>query len=336
MIDSSQFPFVSVIMPIRNEADFVTRSLGAVLGQDYPHERMEVLIADGMSDDGTRELVQRLAATSDIPLTVVDNTRQIVPTGFNAAYRQSRGDIIVRVDGHTIIEKDYVTQCVKTLERTEASNVGGRMTAVSTTAFGKAVSVATSTPFGVGGARFHYSNAEEWVDTVYMGAWRRSVFENLGLFDEELVRNQDDEFNYRLLDHGGRILLNPNIRSHYYNRSSFSKLWMQYYQYGLYKVRVMQKHPRQMRPRQFAPLLLVSALLGGMVLAPFSRRLRFLLLLLTLAYVVTNGTASLLTARRFGSAHLFRLPLIFAVLHLSYGLGFLRGLVKFRRQWYEK
>src|SRR5690606_4682773 len=196
-------PFVSVIMPIRNEAAFIERSLGAVLAQDYPHTHLEVLVADGMSSDTTRLIIGDLAAGSDVPVTIVDNPGKIVPTGFNRALAQARGDIIVRVDGHTIVAPDYVTECVAALERSGADNVGGRMNAVSSSLLGEAIALATSSPFGVGGSRFHYSQEDEWVDTVYMGAWPRSVFERIGGFDEDMVRNQDDEFNYRLRSAGG-------------------------------------------------------------------------------------------------------------------------------------
>jgi len=327
-------PFVSVIMPIRNEAAFIGRSLGAVLAQDYPHDRMEVLVADGMSTDDTRTIVQQLAARHpDIQVRLIDNPGKIVPTGFNAALAQARGDVIVRVDGHTIIAPDYVRECMAVLERSGADNVGGRMVAVGTTALGQAVALATSSRFGVGGARFHYSDREEWVDTVYMGAWPRRVFEQLGGFDPELVRNQDDEFNYRLRAQGGRILLSPRIRSQYHNRTSLRSLWRQYYQYGFYKVRVLQKHPRQMRLRQFVPPAFVASILGGALLSPLNKRLRALWALVITAYAVANLMASWRIARKAGRAHLRRLPLVFSILHFSYGLGFLHGLIHFRKRW---
>lgn len=327
-------PFVSVIMPIRNEAAFIGRSLGAVLAQDYPHDRMEVLVADGMSTDDTRVIVQQLAARHpDIQVRLIDNPGKIVPTGFNAALAQARGDVIVRVDGHTIIAPDYVRECMAVLERSGADNVGGRMVAVGTTALGQAVALATSSRFGVGGARFHYSDREEWVDTVYMGAWPRRVFEQLGGFDPELVRNQDDEFNYRLRAQGGRILLSPRIRSQYHNRTSLRSLWRQYYQYGFYKVRVLQKHPRQMRLRQFVPPAFVASILGGALLSPLNKRLRALWALVITAYAVANLMASWRIARKAGRAHLRRLPLVFSILHFSYGLGFLHGLIHFRKRW---
>lgn len=329
-------PLVSIIMPIHNEADFIERSLGAVLAKDYPHHWMEVLIADGMSTDGTREAIARLKAQSDVEVTALDNPGRIVPTGLNAALAQVRGDIIVRVDGHTIIAPDYITQCVTALQQSGADNVGGRMDAVNNEALGQAVALATSTPFGVGGARFHYSDKEEEVDTVYMGAWPRIVFERIGLFDEELVRNQDDEYNYRLREAGGRILLSPRIRSRYYSRGTLRSLWKQYFQYGFWKVRVLQKHPRQMQSRQFVPPAFAGILLGSALLSLFSRAGRFLAVVVSGSYIIANLAASVWTARKHGWRRLPLLPVVFATLHLGYGTGFLVGLVRFWNRWGDK
>lgn len=334
---ADDWPFVSVLMPIRNEAKFIERSLGAVLNQDYPPGYMEVLIADGMSDDGTRTQIATLSAKYPyIPVIVLDNPGRIVPTGLNLALQRARGDVIVRVDGHTIIARDYVRQCVNALARSGAENVGGRMDAVASTPFGEAVALATSSPFGVGGARFHYANRDEWVDTVYLGAWPRRVFEQIGPFDEELVRNQDDELNYRLREKGGRIFLSNRIRSRYYNRTSLRSLWRQYFQYGLWKVRVMQKHPRQMRMRQFVPPAFVASLMSGALLAPFAALFVILWLVLLALYAAANGVASFLVARRNGWKYLMLLPLVFGVLHVSYGLGFLNGMLRFAGRWGDK
>jgi len=327
-------PFVTIIMPIRNEADFIERSLGAILTQDYPHSRMEVLISDGMSTDSTRAVIENLATKHpDVSLKIIDNPGRIVPTGFNLALKQRKGEIVVRVDGHTIIAPDYVRECVSALERTAADNAGGRMTALSQTTFGKAVALATSTPFGVGGARFHYSEVEEWVDTVYLGAWRSKVFDEIGDFDEEFMRNQDDEFNYRLRAHNGKILLSPRIKSEYYPRSSPRALWRQYYQYGLYKVRVMQKHTLQMQPRHFAPVLLVSGLVVTAIVATLFPSTWFLFAGLAGLYIVANLVASGITAFRSQPSYILVLPLVFAILHFSYGSGFAVGLVRFAKRW---
>lgn len=326
-------PKVSIIMPIRNEEDFIDRSLGAVLAQDYPHHRLEVLIADGMSKDKTRSIIDTLSKTTNVPITIVDNPKQIVPTGFNLALKQARGEIIVRVDGHTIIEPDYVTKCVELLQQNRADNVGGCMNAVGRNKLGKAIALATSSPFGVGGARFHYSDKEEYVDTVYMGAWWKNVFDQFGGFDEEFIRNQDDEFNYRLRSSGGRILLSPFIKSTYYNRSTLGSLWKQYYQYGMYKVRVMQKHPLQMRARQFVPSALVGITMLGLLSIAFNKWLFIVCLIGFIAYILVNLIFSFLISYKHSIYYVFYLPTIFFILHYSYGIGFWHGLIRFRKNW---
>jgi glycosyltransferase involved in cell wall biosynthesis len=328
-------PFVTIIIPVRNEGGHVVEFLGCIFSQDYPADRMEVIVADGDSDDSTPQTVTEHAKMHS-NLRLVHNPGRIVATGLNLALAVAKGKVIVRVDGHTTIEPDYVRRCVEALERTGAANVGGRMDAVGRGRFGEAVAAATSSPFGVGNARFHYSNTEEWVDTVYMGAWPRRVFEEVGLFDEELVRDQDDEFNYRLREHGGKILLIPKIKSVYTNRSSPLALWKQYSQYGFYKVRVLQKHPRQMQPRQFVPPLFVLSLILSLCLAVLFPWGWISLVVVAGCYVLTNLIASIVTAAKKGWKHLPLLPVVFGILHLSYGLGFLVGLVKFWNRWGDK
>ena len=346
--------FVSILLPVRNEAAYIRRCLEAILAQDYPGE-MEIIIVDGMSTDNTRSILQEFITSPSLNTSLqhssfilLDNPGKIVPTGLNLALRQAKGEIIIRVDGHTVIAPDYVRQCVETLQRTHADNVGGRMNAIGTNSFGKAVALATSTPFGIGGGRFHYSDEEEWVDTVYMGAWPKRVFEKIGLFDEELVRDQDDEFNYRLREQGGRILLSPAIRSEYTVRSTPRGLWRQYFQYGYWKVRVLQKHPRHMCMRQFVPPVFVASLFASALLLFFSfpsfiLHPSFFILIL---YLLANLTASIWTVfNNVRAAHfsllsalyfLLLLPLVSSILHISYGMGFLVGLVKFWNRWGDK
>jgi len=330
-------PSVTVIMPIRNEAAFIARSLGAVLAQDYPPGRMQVLVADGMSDDATRRIVGELAEAHPAhTVEVVDNPGGIVPTGFNAALSRARGQVVVRVDGHTIIAPDYVAQCVAALEGSGADTVGGRMDAQGQGRVGEAIALATSSPFGVGDSQFHYASGEHWVDSVYLGAWRREVFDRVGGFDPEMVRNQDDEFNYRLRAAGGRILLTDRIRSRYYSRASLRTLLRQYRQYGFWKVRVLQKHPRQMSLRQFVPPIFAAAVFGGAVLGPVSSRIRRLWLATLAAYGIAALSASVALARRAGWRHLPLLPAAFATMHLGYGGGFLAGLLRFAHRWGDR
>ena len=338
-------PLVSIILSIRNESASIGYVLSALLAQDYPANHIEILVVDGMSTDDTPEIVRHFANLHpEFRVQLLENPRRIVPIGLNLALRCAQGQVILRVDGHTLIAPDYVRQCVRALQRTQADNVGGKMNAVGRNAFGKAIALATSTPFGVGGARFHYSDREEWVDTVYMGAWSRSIFEKIGLFDEELVRDQDDEFNYRLREQGGRILLSPAIRSEYTPRNTPSALWQQYFQYGLWKVRVMQKHPRQMRLRQFAPPAFVLLLLISLFLlfVPFPSFIIHPSFFIPLVYLLTNLIAStiivLQTHRPKTKFSNFQslLPLVYATMHISYGLGFLTGLLAFAHRWGDK
>ena len=180
---AAENPFVAIIIPVRNESRNIERTLSAILTQDYPPDRMEVIVVDGMSTDGTRLLLVQMARReTNISMKVLDNHKKIVPTAMNIALRQANGEVIIRVDGHTIIAKDYVKRCVEALRKSNADNVGGKMIGKGQSYIGNVIAVATGTPFGVGGARFHYSDKEEWVDTVYMGAWHRKVFEKIGFF----------------------------------------------------------------------------------------------------------------------------------------------------------
>jgi succinoglycan biosynthesis protein ExoA len=330
------YPQVSVVMPVRNENSLLVHSLGSVLSQDYPQERMEVIVVDGLSLDGTRETVRSLQSANP-NLTLLSNERKIVSSGLNLAIRSAKGEAIIRIDGHCIIPKTYVRRCVELLtDRGDVECIGGSLRSVGRGAQGDAISLAMSTPFGVGDAYFRYSNREAFVDTVAFGAYRRRVFDNIGLFDEELVRNQDDEFNYRLRESGGKILLVPEIRAEYFTRSSFPRLWRQYFEYGYWKVRVMQKHPTQMQPRQFAPPTFVAALLFSLASIPFTSLGVWLLGLIGGSYAIANLFASVLKAHKNNWKSLLLLPVAFATLHLSYGAGFLVGLAKFWNRWGDR
>ncbi len=332
--DYQTYPFVSVIMPVYNEGSFILRSLGALLDQTYPKDRIEVILADGMSTDNTRDLIQQLADKTSVGIRVIDNQKKIAPSGLNRAIEIAKGEIIVRVDGHTIIEPNYLSECVDALLRSGAANAGGKMNAVSEGSVGQAIAIATSSRFGIGNARFHYSDEEEYVDTVYLGAWPKKIFERYGLFNEELVRNQDDEFNYRLRAGGEKILLSPGIKSIYYNRSSFRKLWRQYFQYGYWKVRVLQMHPRQMSLRQFVPLVFVASLTVTAITALFTPLGRWAFAGLVLSYLLTNFAATAIAAKT-KTALLPLVSLSFAILHLSYGFGFLLGVFSFLGHWFK-
>lgn len=327
-------PFVSVIMPVRNEADFIERSLNAVMAQKYPHKSMEIIIADGLSTDETRNIIERIGRVSDIPISIVDNPERVAPTGLNYAITKSKGDIIVRVDGHCEIEPDYVTNCVKYLQAGKAEGVGGPIETVGETWRAKAIAVAMSSGFGVGGSAFRTINDREmYVDTVAFPGYKREILDKAGPFNTELIRNQDDEFNYRIRKLGGRILLASDIRSRYYSRSTLKSLWRQYFQYGYWKVRVLQLHPKQMSLRQFVPFVFVAGIFLLSVAAFFFSAAGWALFVLLGLYLFACIAAALKEYSRIEARGLPILLLSFPILHISYGFGSAAGLFAFRGKW---
>lgn len=323
-------PLVTLLIAMRNEEAHIQRTLRSIFAQDYPSNRLEVRVYDGDSTDRSREIAEVLCAGRPLA-TVSRNARIIQAAGWNLGIDEAGGEIVGIVSAHCELESDYVSTAVETLERTGAEMVGGLMRAVGESDLGEAVAIATSTPFGVGNARFHFTGIEEEVDTVYMGLCRRETYQRLR-FDEEMVRDQDDELSYRLLDQGGRIVCNPAIRSSYQNRSTFRSLWKQYYQYGYWKVRVMQKHPSQIRLRQLIPAAFVAAVGGSALLAPVSAVGRVALAGMLASYGLAN-IAACLAAGRSRPRLLPYLPPTYATLHVAYGSGYLAGLLHFRKSW---
>jgi glycosyltransferase involved in cell wall biosynthesis len=325
--------FVSIVMPVRNEAAHIQSSLEAIFAQDYPLTAMEVILADGLSDDDTRQIVSRFARQYP-NLRLVDNPGRITAKALNLAIVQARGEIIIRVDGHCEIAPDYVRHCVEHIQQGGVDGVGGSVETIGKGWIGQCISVAMSTPFGVGGAAFRTQKERTlFVDTIPFPAYTRSAIAKAGPYDEEMVRNQDDEYNYRLRNLNARLLLAADVRSRYYSRSSLPSLWRQYLQYGFWKVRVFQKHPRQMRLRQFVPPTFVAGLSGAAALALFSPAGRFFLGLIAALYLLANLSASAWVAVRRGWRYFPWLPIIYAILHVSYGLGFLIGLARFANRW---
>jgi succinoglycan biosynthesis protein ExoA len=322
-------PFVSIIMPIRNEASFIEAGLAAILNQDYPLERMEVLVVDGMSDDGTREIIQHLIADhSRISMRMLDNPRRIIPTGLNIAIQEAKGDVIVRVDGHTLIPHDYISEGVATLIRTGADNVGGLAVSFGQGRIGETIAIAERLRFGLGGALFRRAQDESEADTVYMGIFRRDVFGRIGLYDEALARNQDIELNSRIRRAGGRIVLSPRIRATYFCRNSLRDLWKQNYANGLWLFPTIERTPHALSFRHYIPMTFVCSLLASMIMAPVIRAGRLMMAAITGSYILAAMIASIMAATRYGRRLAFPLPIVFATMHFSYGIGSLIGLYR--------
>lgn len=328
-----ELPFVSVLMPVRNESSTIESSLGSVCKQDYPHELLEIVVVDGMSTDSTIELANKLAGKTDIKIKIVQNPKEIAPAALNLGIAEAHGKILVRIDGHCEIAPDYVSNCVRLLQSGRADGVGGPIETIGEGVVAESIARAMSSGFGVGGSAFRtVDDREMYTDTVAFPGYTREIIERAGPFNEELVRNQDDEYNFRIRKLGGQILLSPTIRSKYYSRSTFRSLWRQYFQYGYWKVRVLQLHPRQMSVRQFVPFVFVISLILLSTLSVFSFVGRWILIVLLGSYFLANFAAAVQTARR----RLTLVPFIclsFFILHFSYGLGSLVGLFAFRHRW---
>jgi succinoglycan biosynthesis protein ExoA len=308
--DPSEWPSVSVVMPIRNEEPHLEHALAAVLAQDYPRA-FDVCLAVAPSGDDTEHLAARLAADND-RVRVVQNPSGVTPAGLNAAISATNGKVVVRVDGHSQLSPGYIRRAVETMARTGAVNVGGVQNAVGETPFEEAVAAAMTSWLGTGGSRFHVGGAEGPVDTVYLGVFRRDAIEAVGLFDEHLVRNQDYELNIRLRKAGGTIWFDPELSVTYRPRGTLRALARQYYEYGWWKAEVARMHPTSLKPRQLAPVLLLVGLGGA--LGASVRRPR--LLAVPASYAVLLWVPGAASGRRSGRS------LATAVMHLAWSMGF--------------
>ncbi len=331
-------PEISVVVPCRNEALHIEGCLLSLLRQEEPPGGFEIIVADGMSDDGTRRVLEKMAAANP-RLRVVDNPRRTTPCGMNSGICASRGRWVAIVGSHNRYAPDYLVKCLEAARATGADNVGGAMYAEASGLVQKAIAAAHHSPFSAGGARWHNPDYEGPADTVFGGFYRREVFEGIGLFDEELVRNQDDELNLRLTRAGGKIWQSPRVKSWYHPRASLGALFRQYRQYGYWKVRVIQKHRlpaswRHLVPGAFVLAMLVLGLFcaGSLVayllgLCPAGPAIvsTISLALSACAYLAAAFGASAMTARVNGWSLLPVLPAVFICYHVGYGWGFLRG-----------
>lgn len=323
------FPFVTVVVPIRNEADYIASCLRSILVSHYPRHQLEVIVVDGLSNDGTRQIIQQLMA-DDTRLRMLDNPEQIVPHAMNRAIDAARGDVIIRVDGHADVAEDFVSSSIKVLQTIpDCWCAGGSIESVSHTRIGQIIAACMSTRAGVGNAHFRLRNYEGYVDTVAFGAYWRWVFDRIGKFDEELVRNQDDELNARLIMHGGRIYMSGSIRCRYYPRTSLKKLWRQYFQYGFWRIRTIQKLGRPATIRQVIPMLFVIGLISLGIAAIAWPAARIALLVYVGLYASVLSLGAIQVGCRTGLQGFLLAPIVFLILHLGNGLGCLWGIVRF-------
>lgn len=316
---------VSVIVPVYNEEKYIGRCIETVLKQDYNKKRIEVLLVDGASTDKTCEII--LSYCHKYPfIHLLHNPNKTVPYAMNIGIRQALGEYVVRLDAHSEYADDYISKCMEYLEKTKADNVGGPTIARGKDNMQKVIAASYSSAFALGWGGQYKFCCEGYVDTVFLGAYKKETLLRIGLYDEKFSCNEDDELNYRIIKNGGKIFMTPAIRSIYYPRNSLKELFVQYYRYGKWKVAVIRKHGKPARISHLIPVSFVCFNILGIVMS-FLSIVRWIYGLVVIFYWLINLYFSITNKHVSGVKNKFMLCLVHFVLHVSYGLGFFKGLL---------
>lgn len=321
--------FVSIIIPCRNEERFIGRCLDSIIANDYPKDYLEVLVVDGISEDGTREIVADYVEKHRF-IRLIDNPKKIIPAAVNIGIRHANGAIIMKLDAHSSYPKDYISKSVEFLAKYDADNVGGilKIKPRGETTIARAIALALSHPFGSGSAYVKIgAKKPRWADTASFGCYRKEVFQKIGLWNEDLAGSSDMDFNSRLRRAGGKILLVPEIVTNYYADPDLKSFWLHNFADGVWATYVLKFGSRGWSWRHWVPLFFVSSMIGLAALSVIVPECRWLLLGITGAYVLVDISASLrISIREARFSYLVVLPMVFASRHVAHGLGALLGL----------
>lgn len=325
---------VSVVMPVYNEEKYIEKCIESLLLQDYPQENMEWIFVDGMSKDRTRELLNNYKEKYPELIRIYENPKKIVSYAMNIGIKESRGKYIVRLDAHADYATDYISKCVYFLDTTDADNVGGVAETKSKGKIGQVIALMLSSKFGVGNSQFRTNGASGYVDTVPFGAFRREVFSKYGGYDERLVRNQDNEMNYRIRKNGGKIYLSNDIKLSYYCRDSIKGITQMAIKNGTWNVITMKLCPGSMGVRHFIPLAFVLSLIGLGVLSFVNSFFAYVFL----AELILYGLLDIFFSFKSGNTlkEKFVLLTLFPIFHISYGCGSILGITKLFTKQYRK
>lgn len=325
----SNIVLVSIIIPCRNEEKFIRTCLDSIISNDYPKDKLEVLVVDGMSEDRTREIIIEFCKNNTF-IKLIDNDKKIVPAALNIGIKEARGKFVIRMDAHTAYQTNYISKCVSSMSKYNADNVGGICLTIPSDESIKshAIALALSSRFGVGNSYFRIGlKRPKQVDTVPFGCFKRSLFERIGYFNEDLIRNQDIEFNARLKKAGGIIVLVPDIVSHYQARSTLSALAKNNFSNGFWVIYSLKYAKMPFSVRHLIPLCFVSSLTASFVLAPLHYYFIYLLLFIVGAYYSVNVFFSAKLSMRHGLKYFPALVAVFTTLHFSYGAGSVWGII---------
>jgi glycosyltransferase involved in cell wall biosynthesis len=324
-------PSVSIIIPCFNEQTTIRQLLEAIYAQTFPRTNLELVIADGMSTDGTRaEIASYANSHPDLHIAVVDNLKRHIPAGLNCALKTAQGEIIVRLDAHSMPYPNYIEHCVADLQAGLGDNVGGvwEIRPSTETWVAQSIAYATAHPLGVGDALYRHSDKSAPVDTVPFGAFKRELLALIGFFDETLLTNEDYEFNVRIRKSGRKVWLDPSIRSVYFARATLSGLAKQYFRYGFWKWRMLRRYPNTLRWRQGLPPLFVLSLIGLGISGIFLPSFRILLATEIIVYLFALTAAGVQVALKQRKLSLvLGLPLAISLMHISWGTGFLWSMI---------
>ena len=324
------YPSVSIIIPCRNEETFIGKCLDSIIANDFSKDSLEIIVIDGMSEDRTRDIINEYSQQFSF-VNLLDNYKKIVPTALNIGIQNANGKIIIRMDAHTTYEKNYVTKCVEYLQNYGADNAGGICVTLpgDDTVMAKSIAMALSHPFGVGNSYFRIGLKEpKYVDTVPFGCYKKEVFDKIGLFHENLIRNQDIEFNLRLKNAGGKILLVPDIVSYYRARSSLKALAKNNFSNGFWVIYSSRFAKVPFSIRHLIPLLFVVALLSSFSMSLVYFPVFYIFSLVLGTYLIAGIYYSLKISLKKGLKFFPILILTFFTLHLSYGFGSCWGICK--------
>jgi len=328
-LDDINSPLISIVIPCRNEEKHIGKCLDSIVANDFSEGGLEVLVVNGLSEDATEDVVREYARRYPF-VRLLRNADRITPIAMNIGIKSAKGDVVILVNAHSVLDKNFLIHSIEYLEKTGADAVGGTLRTINDidSLIARAIPLAADSALGAGGRRYRTRTEEGWVrDTLPYCAYRKEIFEKVGLIDEDLVRAQDAEFNYRILRSGGKIFYTPKIKAHLHTRPTLGKLWRQHYQYGCHKPLVTRRAGMALMWRQSIPGLFLGSLFVSLILTLICRPFLWLFLFILSSYVIAVLIFSLIVSINNGIRYLFVLPVVFVTLHFSYGIGYLKGVM---------